>query len=86
MYKPLLNTDQFGGYLFVTGAFFLVLSVSRSYYCLDLLVLQNFPACLNWGAGSVQALVMVIATGLMALAGFLLVVAETLTFHHERIR
>lgn len=68
------NGVAFGSFLFVVGAVLLLLSTSRSFYAMDLLVLHNFPTITSWLAHSDQSLVLCLGAG-SKMIGFIIAIS-----------
>lgn len=85
-YDPLPNSDKYGAFLFTLGSLLLMLASSRSFYIMDLQVVNNFPAIISLEMKPRQSLLFIFASSLLFLFSFLLITAELLTSGDDRIK
>mmetsp|Transcript_19249 Transcript_19249/g.32209 ORF Transcript_19249/g.32209 Transcript_19249/m.32209 type:complete len:220 (-) Transcript_19249:262-921(-) len=83
-FDPLLNSDKYGAVLFCSGSLLLFLASARSYYAMDLQVINDFPAITALEMNPVQSLLMFIGASILAVSSFLLITGDLLTAHDDR--
>jgi hypothetical protein len=64
----------------------MLLAVSRSFYCLDLLIVNSFPSVTIWEAKPKQSFFYILWNGLKMISSILLVIAELLTYDRHRVK